>query len=71
MPRNVQTREGLYKSDGKYSSFVKSNGQQPGSAVNGFIDQGKFEDIKTLSGCRAPCCGKCQFYAKITVNTCT
>ena len=50
------------------ASFVKSNGQQPGSAVNGFIDQGK--DIMTLSGCRALCCGKGQFYAKIMVNTC-
>ena len=60
------------KSEGKYTRpypciFVKSNGQQPGSAVNGFIDQGK--DIMTLSGCRVLCCGKGQFYAKIMVNT--
>ena len=28
-----------------------------------FIDQGEFEVMKTLSGHRAPCCGKHQFRA--------
>ena len=40
-----------------------------GSAVNSFIDQGKFEAMKTLSGHRAPHCGKHQFRAKIMANT--
>ena len=31
---------------------VLRNRQQPGSAVNSFIDQGKFEAVKTLSGRR-------------------
>ena len=39
------------------------------SAVNIFIDQGKFEAMKILSGCRALCCGKHQFQAKVTVST--
>ena len=34
-----------------------------------FIDQGEFEATKTLSGCRAPCCDKHQFCAKMTVST--
>ena len=43
---------------------VLRNGQQHGSAVNIFIDQGKLEAMKTLSGHRAPHCGKHQFRAK-------
>ena len=34
-----------------------------------FIDQGEFEAVKTLSGCRAPHCDKHQFRAKMTVST--
>ena len=49
---------------------ILRNGQQPSSAVNIFTDQGKFEAMKTLSGRRAPCCGKHQFRAKITANKC-
>ena len=48
---------------------VLHNGQQPGSAENIFIDQSKFEAMKTLGGRRAPRCGKHQFRAKITVST--
>ena len=48
---------------------VLRNGQQPGSAVNIFIDRGKLEAMKTLSGRRALRCGKHQFCAKITVST--
>ena len=44
------------------------NGQQPGSTVNIFIDQGKVDAMKTLSACRALRCGKHHFHAKITVN---
>ena len=46
---------------------VLRNGQQHGSAVNTFTDQGK---LKKLSGRRAPRCGRHQFRAKITVSTC-
>ena len=48
---------------------VLCNRQQPGSAVNIFTDQGKFGAMITLSGHRAPCCGKHQFRAKITVRS--
>ena len=34
-----------------------------------FIDQGQFEAMKTLSGCRAPRCDKHQLRAKMTVST--
>ena len=50
-------------------SGVLRDRQQPGSAVNTFIDQGKFEAIKTPSGQRALCCGKHQFCAKIMAST--
>ena len=45
---------------------ILCKGQQPGSAVNSFSDQGKFETMKTLSGRRVLRCGKHQFHAKIT-----
>ena len=48
---------------------VLRNGQQPGRAVNSFIDQGKFVVMKTLSGRRAPRCDKHQFRDKMTVST--
>ena len=53
----------------KLENGVLSNGQQPQSVVNGFIDQGEFEAMKTLSGRRAPRCDKHQFRAKMTVST--
>ena len=37
--------------------------------ATGFIDQGEFVAMKTLSGCKAPCCDKHQFCDKMTVNT--
>ena len=48
---------------------VLSNGQQSGSAVNSFLDQGKFEAMKTLSGWEAARCDEHQFHAKIKVST--
>ena len=53
----------------KLENGILRNRQQPGSAVNSFIDHGKSEAIKTLSGHRAPHCDKHQFRAKITVST--
>ena len=50
-------------------SGVLHNGQQPGRAVNSFIDQGEFVAMKTLSGCKAPHCDKHQFNDKMTVST--
>ena len=34
----------------KLENGVLSNGQQPQSVVNSFVDQGEFEAMKTLSG---------------------
>ena len=48
---------------------VLRNGQQPGRAVNSFIDQGEFVAMKTLSGRIAPRCNKHQFCDKMTVST--
>ena len=45
------------------------NGQQPGSAMNSFIDQGEFRATKTLSGRIAPRCDKLQFCDEMTVST--
>ena len=53
----------------KLENGVLRNGQQPQSIVNGIIDQGEFEAMKTLSGRRAPCFDKNQFRAKMTVST--
>ena len=50
---------------------VLRNGQQPDRAENSFIDQGEFVAIKRLSSCKAPCCHKHQFCAKMTVSTWT
>ena len=33
-----------------------------------FVDQGEFEAMKTVSGCRAPRCDKHQFCAKTSVD---
>ena len=46
---------------------VLCNGQQLGSAVNSFLDQGKFEAMKMLSGWEAACSDEHQFCAKIKV----
>ena len=46
---------------------ILHNGQQLGSAVNSFFDQGKFEAMKTLNGCGPVCCNEHQFRAKIKV----
>ena len=48
---------------------VLRNGQQSGSAVNSFFDQGKFEAMKTLSGWEAARCDEHQFRAKIKMST--
>ena len=48
---------------------ILRNGQQPGRAENSFIDQGKFVNMKTLSGYKALCCDKHQFCDKMTVST--
>ena len=48
---------------------VLRNGQQLQSVVNGFIDQGEFEAMKTSIDCRAQHCDKDQFLAKRMVNT--
>ena len=48
----------------KLENAILHNGQQLGSAVNNFVDQGKFEAMKTLSGHRVLHCGKHQFCAK-------
>ena len=42
---------------------------EPGRAENSFIDQDKFVAMKTLSGCKAPCCDENQFCDKMTVRT--
>ena len=52
-----------------FKNGVLRNGQQPSRAENSFIDQGKFVAMKTLSGCKAPCCDKHQFYDKMAVST--
>ena len=54
-----------------FENGILCNGQQPGSAVNRFIDQGEFGVMKTLSGRIAPHCDKHQFCDKMTVNTWT
>ena len=48
----------------KLKNGVLHNGQQSQCYV---IDQGKFEAMNMLSGCRVPCCDKHQLRAKVTV----
>ena len=50
-----------------FENGVLCNGQQPGSAMNSFIDQGEFGAMKMLSGHIAPRCDKHQFCDKMTV----
>ena len=52
-----------------FENGVLRNRQQPGSAVNSFIDQGEFGAMKTLSGRIALRCDKLQFCDKMTVST--
>ena len=52
-----------------FKNGVLRNGQQPGSVMNSFIDQGKFGVMKTLSGRIALRCDNHQFCDKMTVNT--
>ena len=52
-----------------FKNGVLRNGQQPGSAINSFIDQGEFGAMKTLSVRIAPRCNKLQFCDKMTVST--
>ena len=52
-----------------FENGVLHNGQQPGSAVNSFIDLGEFGAMKTLSGRIALHCDKHQFCDKMTVST--
>ena len=52
----------------KLENGVLSNGQQPQSVVNGFVDQGEFEAMKTLSGWEAAHCDEHPFCAKIKVS---
>ena len=54
-----------------FENGILRNGQQPGNAVNSFINLGKFVVMKTLSGGRAPWCDKHQFHDKMTVSTWT
>ena len=43
--------------------------QQPGRAVNSFIEKGEFVAMKMLSGHKASRCDKEQFRDKISVST--
>ena len=52
-----------------FENGVLRNRQQPGRAVNSFIDQGELVVMKTLSGCRAPQSDKHQFHNKMMVTT--
>ena len=52
----------------KLENGVLSNGQQPQSVVNGFVDQGEFEAMKMLSGWETAGCDEHQFRAKIKVS---
>ena len=50
-----------------FENGVLRNGQLPGRAENGFVDQGEFVTMKTLSRYKAPRCDKHQFCDKMTV----
>ena len=52
----------------KLENGILSNGQQPQSVVNGILDQGEFEAMRTLCGRTALCCDEHQFYAQMTVR---
>ena len=53
----------------KLENGILHNGQQPHSVGMTLIDQGEFEAMKTLSGCRAPRCDKRQIRTEMTVST--
>ena len=48
---------------------ILCNGQQPGRAVNSFINQGEFVAMRTLSGRKALHCDKELFHDKMSVST--
>ena len=52
----------------KFENGVLSNVQQPQCVVNGFVDQGEFEAMKTLSGQEAAHCDEHSFRTKIKVS---
>ena len=52
----------------KLENGVLHNAQQPQSVVNGFIDQGEIEAMKTLSCWEAARCDEHPFRAKIKVS---
>ena len=52
----------------KLENGVLHNEQQPQSVVNGFIDQGEFEAMKTLSSWETARCDEHPFRAKIKVS---
>ena len=53
----------------KFKNGVLHNEQQPQRVVNGFIGQGEFEAMKSLSGWEAARCDEHPFRAKIKVST--
>ena len=52
----------------KFKNGFLSNGQQAHCVVNGFVDQGEFEAMKTLSGWEDAHCDEHPFRAKIKVS---
>ena len=52
----------------KSKNGVLSNGQQPQCVVNGFVNQGEFEAMKTPSGWEAVHCDEYPFRTKIKVS---
>ena len=69
MPAQLQcSRSGAWEPGNEatttFENGVLRNGQQPGSAVNSFIDLGEFGAMKTLSGRIAPRCLSISFVIK-------
>ena len=52
----------------KLENGVLSNRQQTQSVVNGFVDHGEFNAMKTFSGWEAVYCDEHPFHAKIKVS---
>ena len=52
----------------KLENGVLSNGQQPQSVVNGFVDQDEFKGMKMLSGWEVAHCDEHPFCAKIKMR---
>ena len=68
MRRWALARDDMLRSISIVWCGVLRNGQQPGSAMNIFIDQDKVEAMKTLSH-RTSRGNKHQFHAKVTMST--